>query len=61
MIIEERKKGLKGIVQSFEALNIFTKDPRKLFVESQNTISKKLAELLKQKGPFKAYLTLQVE
>ena len=57
----ERKKGLKGIVQSFEVLNIFTKDPRKLFSFSKNAISKKLAELFKQKGPFKAYLTLQVE
>ena len=32
-----------------------------LFSFSQNAISKKLAERLKQKGPFKAYLTLQVE
>ena len=61
MKIKERKKGLKGIVQSFELENIFTKDPRKLFSFSQNAISKKLAQLLKQKGPFKAYLTLQVE
>ena len=61
MKIKERKKGLKGIVQSFELENIFTKDPRKLFVESQNTISKKLVQLLRQRGPFKAYLTLQVE
>ena len=61
MKIKERQKGLKGIVQSFELENIFTKDPRKLFVESQNAISKKLAQLLQQRGPFKAYLTLQVE
>ena len=61
MKIKERQKGLKGIVQSFELENIFTKDPRKLFVESQNTISKKLTQLLQQRGPFKAYLTLQVE
>ena len=61
MKIKERQKGLKGIVQSFELENIFTKDPRKLFVESQNTISKKLTQLLQQRSLFKAYLTLQVE
>ena len=61
MKIRERKKGLKGIVQSFELENISIRDPRILFTTSQNTITKKSAEILQQKGPFKAYLTLRVE
>ena len=60
--IIERKKALKNTVQSFEVENIsFTKDPRKLFATTQNAIFEKLAQLLKQKGPFKASITLQVE
>ena len=59
--IKERKKGLKGVVQSFELEIISAKDPRMLFATSQNSFTKKLAQLLKQKGPFKAYLTLRVE
>ena len=61
MKIRERKKGLKGVVQSFELENISTRDPRILFATSQNTFTKKLAEILHKKGPFKAYLTLRVE
>ena len=59
--IRERKKGLKGVVQSFELENISIKDPRILFTTSQNTFTKKSAEILHKKGPFKAYLTLRVE
>ena len=59
---KERKKGLKGVVQSFELENIsFTKDPRMLFATSQNSLTKKSAEILKQKGSYKAYFTLRVE
>ena len=61
MKIKERKKGLKGVVQSFELENISVKDPRMLFATSQNSLTKKLAEILQQKGLFKAYLTLTVE
>ena len=62
MKIKERKKGLKGIVQSFELENIsFTKDPRMLFATSQNSLTKKSAEILHKKGSYKAYLTLRVE
>ena len=62
MKIKERKKGLKGVVQSFELENIsFTKDPRMLFATSQNSLTEKSAEILQQKGPFKAYLTLRVD
>ena len=61
MKIKERKKGLKGVVQSFELENISTKDPRILFATSKNTFTKKSTEILQQKGPFKAYLTLRVE
>ena len=46
MKIKERQKGLKGIVQSFELENIITNDPRMLFSTSQNSLTKKLAELL---------------
>ena len=59
--IKERKKGLKGVVQSFELENISTKDPRMLFSIARNSFIKKSAEILEQKGPFKAYLTLRVE
>ena len=61
MKIKERKKGLKGVVQSFELENISIKDPRMLFATSQNSLTKKLAQILQQKGSFKAYLTLRVE
>ena len=60
--IIERKKALKNTVKSFEVENIsFPKKPRMLFATIQNAISEKLAQLLKQKGPLKAYITLQVE
>ena len=59
--IKEKKKGLKGVVQSFELENITTQDPRMLFSIARNSFTKKLAQHLKQKGPFKAYLTLRVE
>ena len=59
--IRERKKGLKGVVQSFELENISTRDPRMLFSIARNSFIKKSAQLLNQKGPFKAYLTLRVE
>ena len=59
--IKERKKGLKGIVQSFELENISTRDPRILFVTARNSFTKKLAQLLNQKGSYKGYLTLRVE
>ena len=59
--IRERKKGLKGVVQSFELENISTRDPRMLFSITRNSFIKKSAQLLNQKGPFKAYLTLRVE
>ena len=32
-----------------------------LFATSQNSLTEKLAQILQQKGPFKAYLTLRVE
>ena len=58
----ERKKALKNTVKSFEVENIsYTKDPRKLFANTLNAISEKLGELLEQKGPIKASLTLQLE
>ena len=59
--IKERKKGLKGVVQSFELENISIRDPRMLFATSQNSFTKKLAQLLNQKGSYKGYLTLRVE
>ena len=59
--IKERKKGLKGAVQSFELENISIKDPRMLFATSQNSLTKKLAQILNQKGSYKGYLTLRVE
>ena len=60
--IKERKKGLKGVVQSFELENISTGDPRMLFATARNTFTKKSKEILQQKkGPFKANLTLRVE
>ena len=59
--IKERKKGLKGVVQSFELENISTKDPRMLFSIARNSFTKKLAQLLNQKGSYKGYLTLRVE
>ena len=61
MKIKERKKGLKGVVQSFELEHLSIRDPRILFATSQNSFIKKLGEILQQKGPFKAYLTLRVE
>ena len=60
--IKERKKGLKGVVQSFELENITTQDPRMLFSIARNTFTKKSKEILQQKkGSFKANLTLRVE
>ena len=60
--IKERKKGLKGVVQSFELENITTQDPRMLFSIARNTFTKKSKEILQQKkGGFKANLTLRVE
>ena len=60
--IKERKKGLKGVVQSFELENISTKDPRMLFATARNTFTKKSKEILQQKkGGYKANLTLRVE
>ena len=60
--IRERKKGLKGVVQSFELENISIRDPRMLFATARNTFTKKSKEILQQKkGGFKANLTLRVE
>ena len=60
--IRERKKGLKGVVQSFELENISTRDPRMLFSIARNSFTKKSKEILQQKkGGFKANLTLRVE
>ena len=59
--IKERKKGLKGVVQSFELENISTKDPRMLFSIARNSFIKKSTKILNKKGPYKAYLTLRVE
>ena len=59
--IKERKKGLKGVVQSFELENISTRDPRMLFANARNSFIKKSTQILQQKGPYKAYLTLRVE
>ena len=59
--IKERKKGLKGIVQSFELENISTKDPRMLFSIARNSFIKKSTKILHKKGPYIAYLTLRVE
>ena len=60
--IKERKKGLKGVVQSFELENISTRDPRMLFATARNTFTKKSKEILQQKkGGYKANLTLRVE
>ena len=62
MKIKERKKGLKGVVQSFELENISIKDPRMLFANARNTFTKKSKEILQQKkGGYKANLTLRVE
>ena len=61
MKIKERRKGLKGVVQSFEIENISTEDPGMLFATARNSLTEKLAEILHKKGPFKAYLTLRVE
>ena len=60
--IKERKRGLKGVVQSFELENISTQDPRMLFATAINTFTKKSKEILQQKkGGFKANITLIVE
>ena len=62
MKIKERKRGLKGVVQSFELENISTQDPRMLFATARNTFTKKSKEILQQKkGGFKANITLIVE
>ena len=44
-----------------QKLIVSQKDPRKLFSLTQNDITQELAQLLQQRVPFKAYLTLQVE
>ena len=60
--IKERKKGLKGVVQSFELENISTQDPRMLFATARNTFTKKSKEIFQQKkGGYKANITLSVE
>ena len=60
--IKERKRGLKGVVQSFELENISMGDPRMLFATARNTFTKKSKEILQQKkGGFKANITLIVE
>ena len=59
--IRERKRGLKGVVQSFELENISMGDPRMLFATARNTFTKKSKEILQQKGPYKANITLIVE
>ena len=59
--IKERKKGLKGVVQSFELEIISTKDPRMLFAIARNSFIKESTEILHKKGRYKAYLTLRVE
>ena len=60
--IRERKRGLKGVVQSFELENISTQDPRMLFATARDTFTKKSKEILQQKkGSFKANITLIVE
>ena len=59
--IKERKRGLKGVVQSFELENISMGDPRMLFATARNTFTKKSKEILQQKGPYKANITLIVE
>ena len=59
--LRERKKGLKGVVQSFELEIISSNDPRVLFDKARNSLIKKLNEILHKKGPYKAYLTLRVE
>ena len=61
MKIKERRKGLKGVVQSFEIENISTGDPRMLFSLARNSLTEKLAKILHKKGSYKAYLTLRVE
>ena len=61
MKIKERRKGLKGVVQSFELENISTEDPRMLFSVARNSLTEKLAKILHKKGSYKAYLTLRVE
>ena len=60
--IRERKRGLKGVVKSFELENISMGDPRMLFATARNTFTKKSKEILQQKkGGFKANITLRVE
>ena len=61
MKLRERKKGLKGVVESFELEIISSNDPRVLFDKARNSLIKKLNEILHKKGPYKAYLTLRVE
>ena len=61
MKIKERKKGLKGVVQSFELEHISAKDPRMLFSIARNSLTKKLGEILHKKGSYEGYLTLRVE
>ena len=59
--IKERKKGLKGVVQSFELEIISAKDPRVLFDTARNSLIKKLNDILHKKGGYKGYFTIRVE
>ena len=59
--LKERKRGLKGVVQSFELENISTGDPRMLFATARNTFTKKSKEILQKKGGHKANITIRVE
>ena len=61
MKLRERKKGLKGVVESFELENISSNDPRVLFDTARNSLIKKLNDILHKKGPHKGYLTIRVE
>ena len=61
MKLKERKRGLKGVVQSFELENISTGDPRMLFATARNTFTKKSKEILQKKGGHKANITIRVE
>ena len=59
--IRERKKGLKGVVQSFELEYLSAKDPRVLFDTARNSLIKKLNDILHKKGGYKGYFTIRVE
>ena len=59
--LRERKKGLKGVVESFELEYLSSNDPQVLFDKARNSLIKKLNEILHKKGPYKGYLTIRVE